>query len=99
MGDNDFASSAPEPKIATCDQEVWVQNQIKLAMRMAIAMKKETRVDADRDALRYGMEGVAEGVAREIIHTLGMRPEYTNIRNLNLPSSPIPIRNADSSEV
>lgn len=92
MGDNNFANSAPELKVVTCDQEVWVMNQIRLAMRMALAMKKETNARADRDALEYGMDGVAEGVAHEIIYVLGMKPEYTNIRNRNPGPSTIPIK-------
>lgn len=71
----------PNPQhVATCDQEVWVKQRILTAMRMAIALDANLQVGADTDLAESGIEGVANGCAVEVIRTLGMRPEYTNLR-------------------
>lgn len=77
------ASIAPAPRLATCDQEAWVHDRILAAMKMALALRKEQRVRADEPAFEYGLRGIAEGCAIEVIETLGMRPVGVNLR---LPS-------------
>jgi hypothetical protein len=62
------------------DQEVWVRNQILLAMRMALALHSEVVVRADHVTLEHGLHGIAEGAAIEIIHTLDMEPGYVNLK-------------------
>ncbi len=62
-----------------CDRECWVKDRILTAMRMALAVKREQRVRADDDLTDCALEGIANGAAVEIIHTLGMEPEYVNL--------------------
>ena len=76
--------AADDRKVVGCDDEVHLQNQIRTAIRMAIAVTKEARVRADHDARDYGIDGIIEGAAREIILLLGMRPGYVNIRDRSI---------------
>lgn len=77
------APEAGAPKdVVDCDSEVWVQKQIFTAMRMALALKRERAVCADDDAFEGGLEGVANGVAVEIIRTLGKEPGFVNLRKV-----------------
>jgi hypothetical protein len=69
----------PRPVVGP-DQEVWIRNQVLLAMRMAIALHIEADVRADEAALTHGLYGIAEGAAIEIIHTLNMEPGYVNLK-------------------
>jgi hypothetical protein len=73
-------NAAPQRPVANCDQEAWVQDRILTAMKMAISLHKERRVGADLHALDYGLRGIAEGTAIEVIRTLGMEPEGVNLR-------------------
>ena len=73
------ASRSPRPVVGP-DQEVWIRNQVLLAMRMAIALQEAVQVRADQEAFEHGMAGVAEGTAIEIIHTLDMEPSFLNLR-------------------
>jgi len=79
----DFDSVEPPRRKVGCDHEAWLQDRILTAMRMGIELRKQARVGADEDALAYGMRGVAEGTAREIIYMLGLEPEYVNIRDFS----------------
>lgn len=65
--------------VANADQEAIVQARIKSAMNMAIKLHSAASVGADHPARDYGMRGIAEGAAREIIETLGLRPAFINI--------------------
>jgi hypothetical protein len=67
--------------IATCDQEVWVMDRIRDAITMALAIRENSGVRANEFAVRYGIQGIVEGTTIEIIHTLGGRPEFTNLRD------------------
>ena len=66
-------------RIASCDQEVWVRERILTAIRMSLALYGERRVGADDPSFKQAVHGVAQGTAVEIIHTLGMEPEYVNL--------------------
>lgn len=71
-----------ERPVANCDQEALVQHRIMDAMRMAVKMSQCIRVAASGPSYEYGLHGLAEGTAREIIETLGMEPGYVNIRRI-----------------
>jgi hypothetical protein len=76
-----FQSQGQSPRpVVGPDQEVWVRNQVLLAMRMAIALHLEADVRADEPAFQHGLYGVAEGAAIEIIHTLDLEPGYVNLK-------------------
>ena len=94
MDEQEVAGSAEGPderKVVGCDDEVHLQNQIRTAIRMAMVVTKEARVRADHDARDYGIDGIVEGAAREIILLLGMRPGYVNIRDRSIRGGVIPI--------
>ena len=56
---------------AGADREVWVRNQVLVAMRMALALNHAKSVRADEDAFEGGLLGVAEGASIEILRILG----------------------------
>ena len=47
---------------------------------MAMSLKQAREVQADYYAYVYGLDGVIEGTALEIIHLLGLEPSYVNLR-------------------
>ena len=63
------------------DQECWVQERIRDAINMALTIHQNQGVRANEFALRYGVQGVVEGSAIEIIRLLGGQPEFVNLRN------------------
>ncbi len=63
------------------DQECWVQDRIRDAINMAMALHEHKGVRANEFALRYGVQGIVEGSAIEIIRTLGGQPEFVNLRD------------------
>lgn len=62
------------------DQEVWIRERILTAMKMALAIRNERRVEADTPAMSCALEGIANGTAVEIVGILGMEPSYENLR-------------------
>ncbi len=71
-----------QPKfMAGPDQEAWVKDRIRDAINMAMAIRENSGPRANEFALRYGVEGVIEGTAIEIIRTLDGQPEFVNLRN------------------
>lgn len=74
-------------RLANADQEAWVQARILTAMRMAVAIHQKAGPRADEHMVDFGFRGVAEGAALEVIRTLGMQPEFINIRNPNPPAA------------
>jgi hypothetical protein len=62
------------------DQEVWIKQQVLTAIRAARAVEKACWVRADQPVLDCAIDGIANGAAIEIIHSLDMEPEYTNLR-------------------
>lgn len=50
------------------------------AIRMAGSVKAARAVRADDDLLQCALDGIANGAAVEIIRTLGMEPEFVNLR-------------------
>lgn len=80
---NDCGQVAAEPVLATADQESWVRETIRAAMRMAVALDRKTRVSRHDEGLRdYGYLGIANGAAVEIMCTMGHPPSYSNIDRL-----------------
>lgn len=71
----------PRP-IVNCDQEVWVKDRIKTAIKMAEKVLGATYVRADKEAALHALEGIVEGTAIEIIRTLCMEPCFVNLRKL-----------------
>lgn len=67
-------------KAATCDQEVWVKARLETAIKMALAIHSKCGPRADEYLLSCGIEGIINGAAVEIIRTLEMEPEFTNLR-------------------
>jgi len=79
---------SPESTLTVnCDLECWVQARIRTAVRMALAVKSERFVRADDDILECALDGIVNGAAVEIIHTLGMEPEWVNLRKPPVVSS------------
>jgi len=74
----------PGIPVVNADREAWVQDRLGTLVCMAFALKLERRVAADELLFRYAMNGLIEGAAVEIIHTLGLRPSYVNIRRPDL---------------
>jgi hypothetical protein len=70
-----------ERPIANCDQEAWVMQRIRTTIDMAMALKSRKNVDADDPMYKSAFDGLVNGAAWEIIRTLGMEPEYANIKN------------------
>ncbi len=64
----------------SCDQECWVKDRIRDAIRMATALRENKGVRANEHAYNMALNGIIEGQAIEIIRTLGLEPEYTNLR-------------------
>jgi len=64
----------------TADQESWVMDRIDAAIRMALALKAESKVGADWMAYEGGLEGVVRGAAIEVIRLLGREPAWINIK-------------------
>ena len=79
MNNADWLSAQPKARV-TADQEVWLQNLVESAMKMAIQIHRLVDVRAHEPLKEYGLRGLAEGATEEIIRTLGMEPEYVNIR-------------------
>ncbi len=63
-----------------CDQEIMVRSRIETGIRMGIAAYRATRVRADAPAMASAINGIANGVAVEVIQTLGLQPSYANLR-------------------
>lgn len=64
-----------------CDREAWLKDRILTAMRMAIAVRNQKRVDADSSTYESALEGISNGAAIEISHQIfGQTPEYINLR-------------------
>lgn len=77
---NEAAGQAAPQRIANADQEAWVQDRILTAIKMALAASRAQQVRADEPAFEYGLKGIAEGAAIEVIRTLGMVPAGINLR-------------------
>lgn len=69
----------PQP-VAGPDNEVWVRDRVATAMRMALALERETMVGADSLTKDKAMRGVATGAAIEILRILNF--DTQNLINL-----------------
>lgn len=75
-----YANAADPRATVDCDRECWVKDRIITAIRMAGGVKAARVVRADDDLLQCALDGIANGAAVEIIRTLGMEPEFVNLR-------------------
>lgn len=73
-------NTASPPPLVTADQECWVRDRILTAIRMALAVHEQQRVGADCGIETSALQGIADGCAAEVIHTLGLRLGFVNIR-------------------
>jgi len=83
-----FDESKKTIPIANCDQEAWVMQRIRTTIDMAMALKSKKNVGADDPMYISAIDGLINGAAWEIIRTLGMEPEYSNIKNPYVDSEP-----------
>ena len=75
------AEMQQKPKqTVNCDQECWVKDRLRDTIRMAIALRENKGVRANEHGYNMAINGLIEGQAIEIIKTLGLEPEYTNLR-------------------
>lgn len=79
-------SASPRPTVDR-DRECWVQANIRTAIRMALAVKEQKCTRADQDVFECALDGIVNGAAVEIIHILGMEPEWVNLRKPPVVSS------------
>lgn len=68
--------------IVSCDQECWIKDRIRTAVRMIHGIHQHHHVRADDPIRDHAIEGVINGAAIEIIHTLRMEPEWVNLHKL-----------------
>lgn len=73
-------SALPRP-VVDCDREAGVKDRIAGAIALALAVVRTQRVRADEHAVACALDGIANGAAVEIIHTLGMQPGFVNLRH------------------
>jgi len=71
------------PRLANPDQEVWVKQRILTAIHMALAVRRERRVQADGAIYANAIDGIAEGAAIEVIQTLGLKPGFVNLKRVD----------------
>lgn len=81
MNDNCEQQKVVNVPIANCDQEAWVQARLQTVINMAGVLRDNRKVSADDPLYISAIQGLINGAAWEIIRTLGMEPEYTNIKN------------------
>ncbi len=77
------ANSEMPRAIANCDQEAWVKDRIETAIRMALSLRVHVR--AEQGMMESALEGIVNGTAVEVIRTLGMEPEFANLRRPPFP--------------
>ncbi len=70
-----------ERLIANCDQEALVMQRIRTTIDMAMALDGKKNVGADDPMYKSALDGLVNGAAWEIIRILGMKPEYSNIKD------------------
>ena len=66
-------------KHATCDQEAWVKARIRTAIDMAMAIEDIHKIQAENGMKEGAIRGIVNAAAVEVIYTLGLKPEYTNL--------------------
>ncbi len=66
--------------IASCDQEAWIKARLNAVIRMALTLERNSWCEADRCIWRDALAGIVNGAAVEIIRTLGLEPEFVNLR-------------------
>jgi len=66
-------------EVVGLDQEVWVRQRLYTMLQMAFDLQRARTVQADDPAFQSAINGLLNGTAVEVIHTLGMRPGYENL--------------------
>ena len=74
------AGSRDPKTIVGADREAWVKHRILTAITASLFMTMAQKVRADEDIVLCGLDGIANGAAVEIIRTLGLEPEFVNLR-------------------
>ena len=74
---------AKESRKINCDQEAWVIARLNTMLNMATALRDNKNVAAEDGMLKCAVDGLINGTAIEIIQTVGLEPEYTNIKQIN----------------
>jgi hypothetical protein len=64
----------------TADQEAWLYQRIKTAVRMALEVQRCRQVRADDPTFESALDGIVNGAVRAVLLNLGLRPAYTNLR-------------------
>jgi len=67
-------------KQVTPDQEAWIQQRIRTAINMAMAIDENRNIGADKRQAEDAIDGVVNGTAIEIINLLGLTTEGVNLR-------------------
>ena len=77
-------SAAPVRPKANADQEAWVQGRLRgfAALVATLVRQRSGSVAANEPMFAAALEGAIQGAAVELIHTLGMEPEYANLRRI-----------------
>ena len=70
-----------KPEIVGPDQEAWVQDRLRTLVLAVLNLREAKKVRADQIAFDYGVSGLVQGTAIEIIRTLGKEPGFVNLRN------------------
>ena len=69
----------PREKVGA-DQECWIKDRIRDAIRMALVLERSKGVRANEHAYNMALNGIIEGQSIEVIHVLGFEPAYVNLR-------------------
>jgi hypothetical protein len=63
-----------------CDAECWIQDRILKAIELSIALHDRKGVHANEYMVNDAISGIVNGCAVEIVRTLGLEPEFTNLK-------------------
>lgn len=62
------------PPTVGCDQWAWITQDIHHAIEMGVKLNSCRKVGADEPLIKFGISGIAEGCAGEVVQILGMLP-------------------------
>lgn len=70
------------PEFLNVDQEAWVLKRLEelLELHKAILLNRITWPSTSAPMVDAAIDGAVQGVASEIIRTLGLKPCYVNLR-------------------
>jgi len=67
-------------RYVSVDQELWIKDRIRTAIKMSLELNKLQRVGADEPAFSHGINGIINGTAIELIRTCGLEPMFVNLQ-------------------